>query len=120
MATVPIRQPEEEAKRALDGGQREVTVRISVDEEGKISVQPDPFWVSKRGNQEVRWILEQGDGEFLVDFGDNSPFYESQFSQDSPVSGLARRDILPHEHRTYEYTVFVGDEKLDPGGGVRP
>jgi hypothetical protein len=100
--------------------QREVLVKISVDAEGKISVDPDTFWVSKRANQEVKWIFEDGDGKFLVDFEGESPFYESQFSQDSPLSGLVRRDILPHDHRTYEYSVWVGDEKLDPGGGVKP
>jgi len=99
---------------------REVTVEISV-EGDKIQVEVEgeqkPFWVSKQANQEVRWILKGG-GKFLVDFGDDSPFYESQFSQDSPVSGLVRRDILPNESRLYEYTVWVGKLKKDPGGGV--
>jgi hypothetical protein len=112
---VEIRRPEEELEV-----EREVPVKISVDAEGRIFVDPEIFWVSKRANQEVRWILDQGDGKFLVDFGEDSPFYESQFSQDSPLSGLVRRDILPHDHRTYEYSVWVGDEKLDPGGGVKP
>lgn len=108
---IPIRRPEKEEER-------EVTVEISF-KDGKISVQPDPFWVSKGANQEVRWRLNGGDGQFLVDFGADSPFYESQFSQDSPVSGLARRDVLPHDNRTYKYTVWVGNVKLDPGGGIK-
>jgi hypothetical protein len=102
---------------------REVTVEISV-QKGEIHVnvegQPKPFWVRKRDNQEVRWVLKGG-GEFLVDFKNDSPFYESQFSQESPVSGLVRRDILPSDSRLYKYTVFIPNVKeLDPGGGVKP
>jgi len=109
---VPIRQPESPP--------REVTVEISV-QDGEIHVEfngkQEPFWVSKHADQEVRWVSKKGD-KFLVDFGDDSPFYESQFSQDSPVSGLVRRDVLPNDYRLYKYTVWVGKLKLDPGGGV--
>lgn len=113
-------RPEEREKR-------EVTVVISVQgEEIRVEVEgaQEPFWVKKHANQEVRWVLKTAEGQFpvdfLVDFGNDSPFYESQFSQDSPVSGLVRRNILPNQARLYKYTVWVGDKKLDPGGGVKP
>ena len=112
LTEMEIRQPEKNG--------REVTVEIRFDGEIHVDAPNDPFWVSKKDNEEVRWILKGGDGKFLVDFGHDSPFYESQFSQDSPVSGLVRRDVLPNSGRLYKYTVWVGGKKLDPGGGVRP
>jgi hypothetical protein len=56
-----------------------------------------------------------------VDFETNgSPFYESQFSSDAPVSGLAKRSVLAGP-KVYKYTVRVkGKDDLDPGGGVKP
>src|SRR5882672_10962752 len=93
---------------------REVVVKISV-QDGRIHVSPDPFFVSKDGNEEVRWTCNEED--FLVEFGEDSPFYERQFSNYAPFSGLARRNIQPHETKTYKYTVRVGKIVLDPTGG---
>ena len=86
MPTVPIRRSDEE--KPIRDVPREVTVTISIDANKNISVDPDPFWVIKSANQEVRWILADGDGDFLIDFNHDSPFYESQFGPDFPVSGL--------------------------------
>jgi hypothetical protein len=104
---------------------REVPVRIGLDAARNIVVDPEYFEVSKSGNEEVRWVCNQDHTCdelvpcFTVDFEKNgSPFYESQFSSNSPVSGLARRSVLPGPKR-YEYTVRVGSKSLDPGGGVR-
>src|SRR6266852_8801412 len=104
---------------------REVLVNVGLDSEGNIEAVPDYFEVSKRGNQEVRWVCAQNHehGEvgpcFTVDFEKNgSPFYESQFSSDAPVSGFAKRSVLPGP-KIYNYTVRVGDKSLDPGGGVK-
>ena len=102
---------------------REKTVEISVQNQEILVIfngEPKPFWLSKGNDEEVRWVSVDH-LDFLVDFEDHSPFYESQFSQDSPVSGLVRRDILPNDNRLYKYTVWVGRlEELDPGGGVKP
>jgi hypothetical protein len=97
---------------------REVEVHISL-ENGKIKVDPDRFYLEKHFDQEVHWICTSGDGSFLVEFGTDSPFYESQFNEDSPVSGLVRRQVAPHDHRIYKYTVRVGGEELDPGGSIK-
>jgi len=73
------------------------------------------------GNGEEFVHAHRRDGQpcFTVDFEKNgSPFYESQFSSDSPISGLVRRDVLPGPKR-YNYTVRAGDKSLDPGGGVK-
>ena len=104
---------------------REVLVKIGLDDKGNIVAVPDYFQVSKRRNEEVRWVCAQNhkhdvDGPcFTVDFEKNgSPFYESQFSSDAPVSGLAKRSVLPGPKR-YNYTVRVGDKISDPAGGVK-
>ena len=94
-----------------------IEVVISV-QDGKISVQPPVFCVQKHLDQEVKWTCTEGDGEFLVEF-DETPFYESQFSKDAPVSGLARRAILADVSKVYKYTVLVGDLVLDPGGVIK-
>ena len=113
------------AKEAPALETREVLVKIGLDSNGNIEAVPDYFQVSKRRNEEVRWVCTQDhehskDGPcFTVDFEKNgSPFYESQFSSDAPVSGLAKRSVLPGP-KIYNYTVRVGDKSLDPGGGVR-
>jgi|SRR5271167_2604525 len=114
------------AKEAPALESREVLVKIGLDSKGNIEAVPDYFEVSKRGNQEVRWVCVQNhehdeDGPcFTVDFEKNgSPFYESQFSSDAPFSGLAKRNVLPGPKR-YNYTVRIpGKPDLDPGGGVR-
>lgn len=101
-----------------DAQNREVLVHISV-KNGKIHVKPDPFYVRKNADEEVKWICTEGNGEFLVEFGADGPFYESQFNKDAAVSGLARRAVLPDRHRVYKYTVWVGNKMLDPGGVVQ-
>jgi hypothetical protein len=113
------------ATPALGQSSREVVVSIGLDKDGNIRALPEYFMVSKGRNEEVRWVCasdhdHKQDGPcFTVDFEENgSPFYESQFSSDAPVSGLARRDVLPGP-KVYKYTVRVGDKTLDPGGGVR-
>jgi hypothetical protein len=115
------------ATPALDSrsGFREVIVNVGLDSNQNIKVDPPYFSISKGKNEEVRWVCVQehecgSDGPcFTVDFEENgSPFYESQFSSDAPVSGLARRNVLPGP-KIYEYTVRIGNKSLDPGGGVR-
>jgi hypothetical protein len=114
------------ASAAFSQGSREVIVSIGLDGKGNIQAVPDYFEVSKGNNEEVRWVCVQDHEHskvgpcFTVDFEKNgSPFYESQFSSDAPVSGLARRNVMPGPKR-YNYTVRIaGKNDLDPGGGVK-
>ena len=98
---------------------REEPVTITFDATGKPVLTPDPFHVSKRAFEEVVWNCPSGD-YFTVDFGNDSPFYESQFSKDCPCSGPVRRSVLFDPHKTYKYTVRVKGQTLDPGGVVDP
>ncbi|HEY4682040.1 MAG TPA: hypothetical protein VIH17_02180 [Candidatus Acidoferrales bacterium] len=97
-------------------------VRISLDAKGDIRCEPDIFRVSKgkKPNVCVVWVCDQ---PFSVDFGskENSPFYESHFTESETCSGLVRRDVpASGEEKVYKYTVRVGGKKLDPGGKVDP
>lgn len=87
-------------------------------ENGTISVSPPTFWVSKLKDGVVKWDCAP-DLPFTVEFGSDCPFYENQFSKDWPCSGLARRNLMTSDSRTYKYTVRVGDQVLDPDGGVK-
>ncbi len=102
---------------------REVFVHIIVDNTGAIRVDPDTFWVSKGNNQEVLWHCTSTDPSnprpnFTVDFDKNGcPFYEPHFDRNRPCSGLVDRKVDPGP-TIYNYTVSVGGQSLDPGGGV--
>ncbi len=93
------------------------TITITV-EKGKISVNPEHFELHKHKDDMIVWKCDTPDGEFLVDFNHDSPFNDSQFSKAHPCSGLARRNVLTDPHRTYKYTVWAGDNKLDPDGKI--
>lgn len=98
---------------------REKTVTITFDPTGKPVLTPDPFHVGKVACEEVVWSCPSGD-YFTVDFGNDSPFYESQFGTSSPYSGLVRRSVLCDPQKEYKYTVRVRGQTVDPNGVVDP
>jgi hypothetical protein len=120
-ATAAKKAPQEEMPT-----RREKRVEIYLDA-AKVVANPPYFEVSKGQNEEVVWVCVEKHAHrpndepcFTIDFETNgSPFYERQFSSDSPVSGLVRRDVLPGP-KVYKYTVRFGDASEDPGGGVKP
>src|SRR5260370_1633684 len=98
------------AKEAPALETREVLVNVGLDTQGNIQAIPNYFEVSKQKNEEVRWGCAQDhkhDGPepcFTVDFEKNgSPFYETQFSSNSPVSTPPRPNVLPVP-QIYQYT----------------
>jgi len=99
---------------------REVRVLISLDGD-HIVTEPEIFKVCKSKDQEVVWVLADGqEDRFTVDFETNgSPFYEKEFGSDAPVSGLVRRDVLSGPKK-YKYTVRLGNAVADPEGVVDP
>lgn len=106
----------------------EVAVVIELDPNGNIVVHPDPFWVHKSEDEEVKWFcsLEHKHGDannpcFTVDFKGNSPFEcTTLFKGHHAHSGCARTSVQPDPNKLYKYSVTVGDKTLDPGGGVKP
>ena len=96
-------------------GPREKQVTITI-VNGQITVSPDPFHVSKSRNEEVEWIYN---GKFVVDFGTDSPFCESQFNDQFPFSGPVGHKVKPSTTKHYKYTITIaGVPPLDPDGQV--
>jgi hypothetical protein len=106
---------------ATAGAATRKTVTIHVDAKGAVQkVTPDEFDVSKGNQEEVIWQTDSTKSVyFTVEFKGESPFYESQFSSDYPVSGLVRRSVLSDPLKKYKYTVRAGGETLDPVGIVK-
>lgn len=101
-----------------------VPVEIGLDRKGKITVTPDPFWVSKRKKHRVVWLCtvehEHTGGSpcFKVEFNKNgSPFNGHQFHGHGASSG--RATVRANRKKLYKYTVTINGNNLDPGGGVR-
>ena len=96
------------------------TITITEDANGNvISVEPDTLTISKPGQDEVTWKTITGEG-FFVDFGGNSPFYESEFDKTNFVSGPVRRGVLADPKKVYKYSVRTKGVGLDPGIIVNP
>lgn len=81
---------------------------------------PAYFVISKSQNQQVKWEAADGVTPFIIEFKKDSPFYEKQFSNDSPYSGIIRRNVLGDPNKKYEYTVSIGSQTKDPGGVINP
>jgi hypothetical protein len=89
------------------------TIEIKVDEQGTPRVADEHIAVvlDRTKDEEVMWVSEL---PFRVDFGGDSPFYESQFNTAYRRSGLVRRGVLSSQFRTYEYTIEINGKTLDP------
>ncbi|HTZ30925.1 MAG TPA: hypothetical protein VMH31_00610 [Methylomirabilota bacterium] len=90
----------------------------------RLSVDLDTFFISKKDAEQILWHCHvKGASKalpFSVDFcKDGCPFEYTQFNQDNPLSGPARRDVLADPTRIYHYVIKVADDVLDPGGGVK-
>jgi len=86
-----------------------------------IVIDPYTFHVSKDNNEEVAWVADAG-VKFSVnfDFDEGSPFYETLFGDEAPVSGLVRRDVICSPTR-FRYIVTIdGDTHNSPDGQVDP
>jgi len=125
-STAAKTQREKQEERVPTGAVVKIVISYDPNEEEakKITVSPPYFLVSKGECEQVEWVCEeagQPGPPFNVDFTGKfgSPFYESQFSDQVPFSGLVRRNVLPDENKNYEYTVRIGKTLLDPGGGVK-
>jgi len=105
---------------------------------GKITVDPDPFWIYRCENEQVRWVCVQdhkhgnaNDPCFKVHFSKRKPRGRSRAGSKtgSPfeMNRFAGHALSGHptseakDNQKYKYTVTVkGKVPLDPEGGVKP
>jgi hypothetical protein len=96
-------------------GENKVTVKIWVDG-GVIKVEPEVVRLSASNGDYVIWELNSEEPDFLVWFGENSPFRETYFTKQKNNSGAPKITPPPgHDVRFYKYIVGVGPLTLDPG-----
>jgi len=114
-----------------------VPVHIGRDTAGKITVDPDPFWIYRREDEQVRWVCVQhhkhGDAKhpcFTVHFSKRKPRGRLRAGSKTG-SPFKMRKFVGHalsgsptsnakDNQKYKYTVTVGQYHLDPEGGVKP
>ena len=101
--------------RVLDVSEQ--VIEITVGEDGKPTA-PE-FRISKSKFQMVRWVTKDPTANFTVDFGDDSPFYESHFNNATPRSGAVKRELrVPPDGKVFNYTVTLNGVAKDPKGQV--
>jgi len=104
---------------------RQVVIVIETDQQGRIVVTPDVFWLHKSEGDEAEWFcLRRHDHHdpldpcFTVEFDAKAkPFTEHTFKNDRARSGTP---VVSADSKVYKYSVRVGNQVLDPGGGVKP
>jgi hypothetical protein len=95
----------------------EQVIEITVGADGK--PQAPEFRVSKSKFQMVRWVCKDPSAYFTVDFGKDSPFYESHFNNATPRSGPVKRELrVPPDGEVFKYTVTINGVAKDPLGQV--
>ena len=112
--------PETAAVREEEREMQPTVVEVKVGPQLEDFAFPSYFTISKSLNQQVKWVAADGTTPFTIEFKKDSPFYEKQFSNDFPYSGIIRRNVLGDPNRKYEYSVSIGSQTRDPGGVINP
>jgi len=94
---------------AVQRAYRVVTVNITPG--ATPSVDLDPSRVSKKRKDVIFWRCD-GDPNWRVDFGAESPFHRSTFDQANDCSGQTLHDA---KEKYYKYSVTAGGGTIDPG-----
>ncbi len=84
---------------------------------GNLEVHPSTVVLHKDLNEEAVWECPSGE-DFEVDFGTNTPFTKSKFSQADPRSG--RPTVPADPAKRYKYTVRAGGQTQDPDVIIQP
>jgi len=82
---------------------------------GQISVDNDAIEVDKTKGEHIKWVAN-GDFDFTICFGGDSPFTARHFHNHNPGSGVPRSTSTGR----YKYCIEVDGKVLDPDVIVRP
>jgi hypothetical protein len=96
---------------------RKVVIRLDNNRRPQLDEQDECIVLDRAKNEAILWISS---APFHIDFHGDSPFYENQFDNTHPHSGLARRNILGSTVRTYKYSIEINGQILDPGVKIDP
>jgi len=88
-------------------------IEITVDKKGtpRIAEGLQTVTIDRTRDEEVIWV---SDRPFRIDFGGDSPFYETQFDHRHRRSGLVRRGLISSRVRGYKYSIEIDGKTLDP------
>jgi hypothetical protein len=90
---------------------KKIEITLDKNKHPQVAAEFRTVTLQQAKGEEVIWVSEV---PFRIDFKSGTPFYEDQFNQTYSRSGLVRRDVLPSQYRTYEYTINVNGKTLDP------
>jgi|WetSurSiteA1Bulk_404760.scaffolds.fasta_scaffold166183_1 hypothetical protein len=96
------------------GGSQKTVIITKTD--GAISVDPICVQLSISNEDSIVWSINPRTEQFLVCFGNKSPFAGSHFTNQHCESGPIRN--VPgqgHDVEFFKYSVEVGTLKVDPG-----
>jgi len=97
---------------------KDITISING---GQIEVNPYGADISIGKNDSVNWKCTAAGKDWVVCFGQESPFMERHFFKGRKDSGLVKEELKGlTEDKYYKYTIEVGDLRMDPGIIVRP
>jgi hypothetical protein len=96
----------------MGGSAFPVTIKVRAG----ISVDPESVELSASNGDYIVWNTAPDNLDFLVCFGNKSPFNGSHFTKQNNISGPPH--VVPgkgHDVEFFKYSVEVGELKVDPG-----
>lgn len=94
------------------------TIDISLSATGEISVKDYAVDISINRGETIRWKGTPASLDWVVCFGQESPFQHNHFFKGRDDSGRIVVNLAADKY--YKYSVEVGGSTLDPGIIVRP
>jgi hypothetical protein len=94
------------------------TIVISMPSPGQILVKDYAVDISIQANDEVTWGGNPANLDWVVCFGEESPFQQKHFFKGRKDSGPIKVAVTSDKY--FKYTVEVDGHTLDPGIIVRP
>jgi len=97
---------------------KEITISV---ENGQIVVEPYGADISKGKGETVTWKGKTGALDWVVCFGEDSPFQHRHFFKGRKDSGMVKEGLQGlTADKYYKYTIEAEGYTLDPGIIVRP
>jgi hypothetical protein len=96
---------------------RRIIITLDGNKKPQVAQADEDVTISPANNEQIIW---ESAVDFLINFTEDSPFYERQFSNNFALSGLVRRNVIPSKSVFYEYTIIINGQSLDPRIRVDP